>query len=287
MEATWSWPEGNGIQANSGTGNYVLGLLGHGGSDPYQAYTSTMNAPAAYQTHEITNDIDVSSQVFPIGEQCEIGKFRLLGYKVGDTFEEAENADLVSTNPIFTNLDSDKYVIVANESCPTDIPIQCAEGYHEQERQCVKDEPEENNEEEEQGSGPHPLFGGRRHDVSGIFGGGQVLGASTDEGLMCEPYLNSYIKFGANNDPEEVKKLQIFLNQFFEVNNPVTGFYGPITYGMVKKFQKHQETAVLTPWNMAGMPTDATGYVYKTTKRWINILKCPEMIATNPVPSLP
>ncbi len=136
-------------------------------------------------------------------------------------------------------------------------------------------------------------IGGRRHDISGISGSsggeaqtGEVLGAST--GPVCEEYLTEYIKAGAQNNPEEVKKLQIFLNQFFEVKNPVTGYYGPITIDMVNKFQKHQEVAVLTPWTIAGLPTNGpTGYVYKTTKRWINILKCPEMIANSPIPPLP
>ncbi|NLE07147.1 MAG: hypothetical protein GX627_00835 [Parcubacteria group bacterium] len=139
---------------------------------------------------------------------------------------------------------------------------------------------------------------GRRHGVRSFWGGsvsgnssgsiGEVLGASTDGSLMCEPYLKTYIKAGAKNDPEEVKKLQIFLNQFFEVNNPVTGFYGPITQDMVNKFQTHQEAAVLTPWSIAGLPTNGpTGYVYKTTQRWINILKCPELITSTPVPPLP
>lgn len=171
-------------------------------------------------------------------------------------------------------------------------PVQCAEGYVEVGNECVLDEEGDGDGEGDTSSTsetPPPAFtpSGRRHDVSGLFGGGSVLGAST-ENLVCEPYLNEYIKYGAANNPEEVKKLQIFLNQFFELDNPVTGVYGPITFEMVKKFQAHQKDAILLPWTIFGMPTeDPTGYVYKTTKRWINILKCPEMITTSPFPSLP
>ena len=129
--------------------------------------------------------------------------------------------------------------------------------------------------------------GSRHRDVVSSSGAGEVLGAST-ENLTCEPYLKSYIKLGAKNDVEDVKRLQTFLNQFFEVNNPVTGFYGPVTYEMVKKFQAREEAGTLAPWASAGSPTNGpTGYVYKTTQRWINILKCPDMIANTPIPSLP
>lgn len=172
-------------------------------------------------------------------------------------------------------------------------PVQCTEGYVKVENECVLDEggddEDDGGEDGPTSETPPPAFtpSGRRHDVSGLFGGGSVLGASTED-LICEPYLNEYIRYGANNNPEEVKKLQIFLNQFFELDNPVTGVYGPITFEMVKKFQAHQKDAILLPWTIFGMPTeDPTGYVYKTTKRWINILKCPEMITTSPFPSLP
>ena len=134
--------------------------------------------------------------------------------------------------------------------------------------------------------------GSRRHSSGGggasgnTNGGGEVLGAST--GSVCENYLNSYIKLGANNDPEEVKKLQIFLNQFFQIDIPVTGVYGPITFDWVKKFQEREAFAILAPWASAGLPTGGpTGYVYKTTLRWINISKCPESILNTPIPSLP
>lgn len=129
--------------------------------------------------------------------------------------------------------------------------------------------------------------GGRRHGPLAInSNGGEVLGAST--GPMCEEYLKSYIKLGANNDPEEVKKLQEFLNEFMGADLPITGLYGPMTYGWVKKFQSLHSLSILVPWTQAGMQTDdPTGYVYKTTKRWINILKCPDMIISTPLPSLP
>jgi hypothetical protein len=165
------------------------------------------------------------------------------------------------------------------------------QGYRQEGNNCVPVDinPPSGSSSSGGGGGGSSFSGGRQRDISGLLASaGEVLGAATEESLACEPYLKSYIKLGANNDPEEVKKLQVFLNQFFEVDNPVTGVYGPITYEMVKKFQLHEESAVLTPWAIAGYPTNGpTGYVYKTTKRWINILKCPDMISTTPIPPLP
>lgn len=598
MHSTWSWPSSPQNPGSNGSGDYFLNQNGHGGSGSYSAYTSVMNAPASYSTYEKTTDVDNSSIVLPIGAQCESGKFRLIGYRVGDTLENAEDADLQTTNPSLNGLYKDMYIIVENEKCPpngdleiektgeynkdngtitftidwsvsggpvedivisddvssemtitqinnggatttpTNIewnlgdkndgdfgsvsfvvkvndapdsqtiwahsvydfnqglrknntpvlaersdtskalgvaqnndtvnfvtlgfggeivlhymypfvdgpgddiqiyetsygnptftnypekaevyiskdgvnwtyvglaeldemldingaidwaqyikikdvsdkssnkfpndadgfdvdgvkvfhavapvcrvsntasftgvsnqynlqgqsstlvsinplycdngPIVCGEGYVSEGSQCVPIVEEilgctdssatnynpfatKNDESckyevliqqtltDNTNNGTTPP-GGRRRNISGLFGGApQVLGASTDdEGLMCEPYLKEYIKFGARNNPDEVRKLQIFLNQFFELSNPITGFYGPITFEMVKKFQAHQEAGTLTPWAVAGVPTDGpTGYVYKTTKRWINILKCPEMLTTTPLPQLP
>lgn len=113
MSATWT-----STNLGSGTGNYVLGN-NHGGAPlAYQADTSAMDIPADYTTHEITNDIDETSLVLPIGEQCSPGKFRLLGYKEGTSFEEAAASEISTIAPNFSGLSTDKYIIVYNESCP-------------------------------------------------------------------------------------------------------------------------------------------------------------------------
>lgn len=510
MNSTWSWPSSPQNQGNSGSGDYFLNQNGHGGSGPYSAYTSVMNAPASYSTFEKTNDVYESSNVLPIGAQCQNGMFRLVGYRIGSTLENALGAEIQTNNPSLNGLHDDVYIIVENETCPNvstvtmckydesqnplsgwtlmllgdlkdsvtvypngtnynsisleqgnyvllangtyvyrpsnptastsdtayslrlasdavyggpyvpwvrvnDFPLSvqgwlgiqvnesytdwgsifnpnhiyahstttsgvlsfrilddnygdnsgnlnvdiyegfagvtgedgcvvfenvpygtyetdeimkdgwnylsgkgtvvidsedeaisifntinspeliCEEGETFVEGQCIKngDNGDEDNESTIQtltdDTGGTTLPSSRRRDISGLFSSlGSVLGATTDESLMCAPYLNEYIKFGANNNPDEVRKLQTFLNEFFGVNNPVTGFYGPITFEMVKKFQSNQEAGTLIPWALAGVPTDGpTGYVYKTTKRWINILKCPEMVNTLPLPNLP
>jgi hypothetical protein len=94
----------------------------------------------------------------------------------------------------------------------------------------------------------------------------------------CDLYLESYIQYGAENDEQEVEKLQRFLNDYMEKDIPVTGFYGDITMSAVKELQSKHAAEILTPWGIA----EPTGYVYKTTQRFINNIKCPGV--TLPMP---
>lgn len=117
---------------------------------------------------------------------------------------------------------------------------------------------------------------------------GEVLGASTILSECSENYLNGYIKIGADNDKNEVIKLQKFLNEYMGANLPIDGLYDYKTLEWVNKFQVAYDSFILKPWSDAGFPTNGpTGYVYKTTKRWINIMKCPNLISSTPVPALP
>ncbi len=110
-------------------------------------------------------------------------------------------------------------------------------------------------------------------------GGGEVLGATT-ESVQCSPLLTDYLKMGWANNPEQVTKLQEFLNQFMNSGLPVTGFFGPATHEAVKAFQMKYGMDVLKPW--VGFPASGitgentpTGYVYQTTRWQINNLWCP------------
>lgn len=143
------------------------------------------------------------------------------------------------------------------------------------------------------------LSGGNCVDQSSGGGGGssgyavsQVLGASTTTGRVlgesiCAPYIKSYIKFGAKNDKDDVMRLQTFLNEYLGLKLKVDGLYTASTYNAVKKFQAGAKDQILTPWIPFGLKDDSrgTGYVYKTTKRWINMLKCPQLGL--PIPKLP
>ncbi len=112
---------------------------------------------------------------------------------------------------------------------------------------------------------------------------GQVLGATTSCGITFDNYMG----VGRKNDVAKVKKLQEFLNKELGTNIPITGYFGPLTKNAVDRFQLKYSKEVLVPWLSFGLPNEKTptGYVYKTTQRWINKILCAELDL--PVPQLP
>ena len=82
--------------------------------------------------------------------------------------------------------------------------------------------------------------------------------------------------------------LQEFLNEFVDANLPVTGYFGKMTHSAVKKFQVKYHSEIIKPWVDAGWKDkdieNGTGYVFKTTKREINLLKCASL--NIPMPDL-
>lgn len=110
---------------------------------------------------------------------------------------------------------------------------------------------------------------------------GLVLGESTSTSntpmppmpAICSPYLTTFMRIGQANDAADVTRLQAFLNEHLSKTIPTTGFFGPITEGAVKEFQQKYKDEILTPWGM----TAPSGYVYRTTQRKINLIKCPSL----------
>jgi hypothetical protein len=121
---------------------------------------------------------------------------------------------------------------------------------------------------------------------SGIVYGGGGSGTSTGLGnmngaVLVPPtvtvtavpmecyYLREFIKYGANNDPVEVKKLQIFLNVFEGAHLDVSGFYDLATFNATVAFQNKYKTNVLDPWGGT-----TPGFVYLTTRKQVNEIYC-------------
>jgi uncharacterized repeat protein (TIGR01451 family) len=140
------------------------------------------------------------------------------------------------------------------------------------------------------------MNGSAQASIQLIGGGGQVLGTSTSTvgqvlgtSATCSLYLYEYIHPGRKNlnNPNEVKKLQTFLNMYLSDNLSVTGDYDSDTIAAVNQFQLQNNQSVLAPWVPYGLPNDMTptGYVYKTTQRWINLIVCPPLDL--PMPQLP
>jgi len=127
-------------------------------------------------------------------------------------------------------------------------------------------------------------------------GGGTVLGTSTTStppgvvlGASCGIYLREYIHPIRKdlNNPDEVRKLQIFLNQNLGLSLAVNGDYNDATIAAVNQFQTKYHIEVLAPWVPHGLPNEftPTSYVYKTTQRWINLIMCSDL--NLPIPPLP
>lgn len=98
--------------------------------------------------------------------------------------------------------------------------------------------------------------------------GGIVLSAEE-----CGQYLLEYIHIRKDNNPEEVTKLQLFLNDYMKKNLEINGVYDQPTFDTVKEFQVKEKEEVLEPWGI----DEPTGYVYVTTRRRINNIKCPDL----------
>jgi N-acetyl-anhydromuramyl-L-alanine amidase AmpD len=96
----------------------------------------------------------------------------------------------------------------------------------------------------------------------------------------CAPYLTKSIQLGAVNDPTEVKKLQIFLEDYEGFSNLTeTGIYDQTTYNAVLSFQAKYAQDILIPWG-ASVPT---GYVYTTTIKKVNEIYCKGVQIPTPV----
>lgn len=116
--------------------------------------------------------------------------------------------------------------------------------------------------------------------------GGTVLGASTDtEGSTCSSMIVEYLRKGKKNTPTEVKKLQSALNSILGTKLPITGYFGNQTDSAVRKLQQQYSAEILKPWVDAKLMAVSapTGYVYKTTKWFINRHLCSSANIAAPV----
>ncbi len=115
---------------------------------------------------------------------------------------------------------------------------------------------------------------------SGSNDQGAVQGASTTTYSCTDgQYLTDFMRRGQSNNSEQVKKLQVFLNNQVGAGLTVSGDFDLGTENAVKAFQASNPVQILEPWGIV----DPTGYVYKTTLRWINSMACG---VTPPMPTL-
>ena len=103
----------------------------------------------------------------------------------------------------------------------------------------------------------------------------------------CSEYIHTYMKKSQKNDVADVRRLQIFLNETIYAQLPVSGFFGALTHKAVQRFQVKYNNEIIKPWLDAGYVasdiTNGTGYVYKTTKYQINLMKCATLNVPKPI----
>lgn len=108
MNASW-----DAENIGAGSGQYSLSETGSNNPNPYQATTTDMTSGADYSTSEVS-DSDI------VALSCDGDEpYALNGYSTGDTLAAAAAATPTMTAPSFTNLTSDKFVIVWNDDCNT------------------------------------------------------------------------------------------------------------------------------------------------------------------------
>ncbi|RJR13401.1 hypothetical protein C4585_02170 [Candidatus Parcubacteria bacterium] len=115
-------------------------------------------------------------------------------------------------------------------------------------------------------------------------------GAATVAGAACTALLTTNLGLRLRNDPQEVLKLQQFLNSDPDTviassgpgspGNETTRF-GSLTAAAVKKFQLKYASEILYPLGL----TQPTGNVYGSTRDKINALACGSPALLNSIPS--
>lgn len=95
-------------------------------------------------------------------------------------------------------------------------------------------------------------------------------GSAPVQTSVCAPYIKTYIRYGATNNEEDVRKLETFLNEKQGESLPVDGEYSLDDVEAVKRFQQKYASEVLGIWGL----NEPTGYVYRTTLMKINSFYC-------------
>jgi hypothetical protein len=110
MSSTW-----NAQNIGSGSGTFSLGPTGFNNSNAYTATTADMSVGASYSTHETFGQGSNTGQVCHPGQNSPT--YELMGYSTGNTLAQAQQAAMSNGTPSFTNLQSDKFIIVWNHTC--------------------------------------------------------------------------------------------------------------------------------------------------------------------------
>lgn len=172
--------------------------------------------------------------------------------------------------------------------------LQCAENQHGTYPECIDNEvtppPAETPAPQSHGGGgggmpwcSGPMAPGWNVSLPNGGCGGPVVAstpAPETASTSCGPLLTTYLKKGKVNDKVQMILLKSFLNLNLGTNlNIGDPDFDLLTFQAVQQFQAKYPVEILSPWGI-GAPT---GYVYKTTQRWINMLHCSALNLPMPV----
>ncbi len=114
---------------------------------------------------------------------------------------------------------------------------------------------------------------------SGSSSGGS---SSSSGSRVAYPYacnqFTSFMRYGANNDSNQVIKLQTFLRDAEKMNITVNGIFDKQTENAVIAFQNKYNSTIMGPWGSS----KGSGYVYITTIKQINKIACSIPLSLNP-----
>ena len=99
-----------------------------------------------------------------------------------------------------------------------------------------------------------------------------TTGSISGPELVCPTtnFITSFMRIGIDNNPNEVRKLQYFLNTYEGAHLIIDGDFNAQTEASVMALQATHSKEILAPWGV----TLPTGIVYITTARYINRVFC-------------
>lgn len=112
MNSNWNDPT-----IGSGSSQYALGPTGINTAAAYEASVSNLHVGANYSTSEVLDGLVVGPTCYD--PSVPTPHYGLIGYSTGDTLSDAMASSATTTAPSFTNIASDKFVVVWNQTCPT------------------------------------------------------------------------------------------------------------------------------------------------------------------------
>ena len=131
-----------------------------------------------------------------------------------------------------------------------------------------------------------PPTGGNGGNGGGTGNGGNPgssSGSSSSSGsrvayaYACNQ-ITSFMRYGANNDANQLIKLQTILRDAEKMNITVNGIFDKQTENAVVAFQNKYNSTIMGPWGSS----KGSGYVYITTIKQINKIACSIPLSLSP-----